>query len=106
MCGYCRKHTQHARGQTVMKYIKHILHSGKAHAHHNGINNTIERLIEVAIEIQDEAYKDEFAEFFTEGHLEEGVVKLIYNIIGLGGNQNVYRYADNGGCECTKDRHR
>ena len=84
--GMCRngcKHPQYTRSQAVLIDVQYIFQSGEAHAHHNRVDDAIKRFVKVFIVKQDEAHKKEFAEFLHQRNLEEGIEKLVGDVVFL-----------------------
>src|SRR5690606_29087824 len=90
------------RHKSKFKHIDNVLQCGKAHSHHNSINNSVEGFVEVFISIEDESQKNELTEFFYQSHLKKGADELTHDIIcpcreeEINGHGNKQRYG------CTK----
>src|SRR3954452_15759143 len=64
------EHSKYSCSKSVLKHINDIFCCGESHTHHDGIDDSIERLVKITIVIEDESKEDEFAELLNERHAE------------------------------------
>ncbi len=81
MCRNCSKQSHYSSSESKFKNIKDIFDCSEAHANDHSVDNSIKRFIEVFVVVENKPHKEELAEFFNKCHLEEGVKKLLDDII-------------------------
>jgi hypothetical protein len=85
--------SHNAGGEAKLKHVKDVFDSGKTHTDNHCINNSIERFVEIFIVEKYKSHKNELTELFDKRYFEEGVKKLVDNIILFGENQKIYGIA-------------
>lgn len=98
MCRNSSKQSHYSSSESKFKNIKNIFDCSEAHANDHSVDNSIKRFVEVFVVVENKPHKEELAEFFNKCHLEEGVKKLLDDIIFFCEDPKVDGIAD-GHCD-------